>query len=168
MAKCPTTDAALEALDVMAEMAEAQKAAEEPDIMATIFVPTAHRNECALYRHWAPLSPPVSIPRVFFSQDVGANQSGLILMQDLSEGTKMVEMVPGLRLRQAETVLKELAKLHAWSLLHPGWAEKLVQMPVEGFAQWPLLLHTSAEQVEAMAPQFFKVSSNPLSGKQSS
>ena len=69
----------------------------------------------------------------------------------------MVDPVPGLRLGQMKAVVTELAKLHAWSFQNSGWAEKLVWMPEKGYVLWPPLVRTSAEQVEAMAPELFRV-----------
>ena len=91
VAKCPSTGEALEALEGLAEAAAAGKDVQEPDPMATIFVPTVHRNECAVYRLWTHFKP-VPVPRVFFSQDIRPTQVGFLLMQDLSSSPPLLRL----------------------------------------------------------------------------
>lgn len=63
---------------------------------------------------------PVPIPKVWFTQNVGENQPGIIVMEDLSVKGTVANVLDSASLGQVMSVAEALASLHAYSLQNKG------------------------------------------------
>lgn len=66
----------------------------------------------------------MKIPEFYYGADFSINHNnGLIIMEDLSEVGRVMRLVPGLRNKQVENVVEEMAKIHLLSLKNPEFVE---------------------------------------------
>ncbi len=110
IAKVPTLDSFTP--DVKADK---QKTDES---MGDEFLPMAHKTECSFYEMFGD-GAPLPVAKTYYTRPMGET-AGVIVMEDMTENTKMVNIADGLRLEQVLNVAEALASLHAYSLTHSG------------------------------------------------
>jgi thiamine kinase-like enzyme len=89
-------------------------------------VPAIHETECKAYEILKE-ERPIPIPTIYGYWLVGNENPGLIVMEDLGDRAMLIENVAnGLNYNQWQSIVENLADLHAWSLTtETPWREKV-------------------------------------------
>jgi len=95
-----------------------------------IHLERAHKLEEAVYNFYANVSTELKLPKFYYSSPYKRDSNtGIIIMEDLTQRASTVKLIPGFDNKQIENLFDELAKLHAVSLQDRTWTAKFNELP---------------------------------------
>uniref|UniRef100_A0AC34QKM4 CHK kinase-like domain-containing protein n=1 Tax=Panagrolaimus sp. JU765 TaxID=591449 RepID=A0AC34QKM4_9BILA len=115
-----------------------RKTNDDPEFMEVVkekfakHLERAHKLEGRVYNFYAHTSEKLKLPEFYYSSPYKHDaNTGIIMMEDLTQWAKTVKLIPGFDNQQIENLFDELAKLHSVSLQDRSWtkAPEFVELP---------------------------------------
>lgn len=116
-----------------------------------------HNAECDTYTLLSEsemLREYLKFPKLIFCQKISeTNMEGVLIMECLTSSAGTISLHKTLSLEQIESVVKELAVLHAYSYLNEDWKAKVSGFPTKLFENFLDFVATASEGVRSAFPE---------------
>ncbi|TKR80456.1 hypothetical protein L596_014527 [Steinernema carpocapsae] len=117
------------------------------------YLETAHTREIQFYEAFANRGNGLRLPVFYYGYEYSRkHDKGVLVMEDLSQVAKTMNILPGFNNTQIENLIDELARLVAVSWKDRSWVEPMIENPDrEEFIE---LVKGFAKQLRNMQPRF--------------
>lgn len=102
------------------------------DLGVSEFLEIAHSREIEFYKMFSAYKPKLKLPKFYYGYKYSkSNRDGLIIMEDMTQGSTIVKVLPGFNDVQILAVVDEIAKMQSISWKHPEWKQIVSQYSIE-------------------------------------